>query len=520
MDNSVETNLLGNAIIPAGNVLVHDPGSIDTLREGGKNTLFITWPVWLQLKEWRNRPEIGVDAKECIARIEELRKDGDPSLVIWKKTAINGIKFLSSKDLDDQVIAAAISVKKEFKSTKKFQHFKFLCRDPFSRTTAREVDNNGLVVENYHHDRVEIDDIPNIKRFAISEDDFYTDDFLIYRPETFGEDIDENEGIICQFNNGDEIETFAAIKKGFYFQIIPEDIAAFGIKPRLLFNGGINWAQYIAFQQLLDQEIKLVFLEGSAGTGKTVIALACALAQKNLYTQIALTRPMVPLEDEDKMGFLPGKVEDKMDPWIRPLWTALGFLADNQKVEPPKSESKKEIEKKKPEPKKALEKLEELESEIATLGNKYKIRIDRRRKRKEKKKEKIKEAAKNYGTTDNGRSLTVGQLRLKNNIIIEPLGYIRGMTLPSRSYLILDEGQNTTPHAIKTIITRAGEGTKIVITGDLSQVDVKSLRRLDRNSNGLAHAMAKMKDPLVATTRFESSDSVRSLLAKLATERL
>lgn len=511
---------LGNAIIPAADVLIHDPGSIDTFREGGKNTLFITWPVWLQLKDLRNKPEIGIDAKECIARIEELRKNDDPSLVIWKKIS-NGIKFLSKKELDDQVIAAAISIKKEFRSTRKFQHFKFLCRDPFSRTTAREVDNNGLVVENYHHDRVDIDDISNIKSVDVSEADFYTDDVLIYRPETFGK-LEQNEGVICRYNNGDDLETFAAIRKDFYLQIIPKDISAFGIKPRPLFDGSTNWAQHIAFQQLLDPEIKLVFLEGSAGTGKTLIALACALAQKSLYTQIALTRPMVPLEDEDKMGFLPGKVEDKIAPWIRPLWIALQFLNDNKEAEPtkidPEKTEQKKSELKKSNPKSQI--LLESEAELNGYKSKGKIRVDKRKRRREEKIKKSKETSKNYELTGNGRGLTVEQLRFRNNIIIEPLGYIRGITLPGRTYLILDEGQNTTPHAIKTIITRAGEGTKIVITGDLSQIDLKSLRRLDKNSNGLAHAMAKMRHEIVATTRFESSDSVRSLLAKLATERL
>lgn len=518
----MENSSIGNAIIPAADVLIHDPESIDTLREGSKNTLFITWPVWLQLNVLKSRPEIGIDAKECIDRIEDLRKKNDPSLIIWKKTSsFSGLRFLDKKDFSHQVIAAAISIKETFKSTNRFQGFKFLCRDSFSRTTAREIDGNGLIVENYHHDRVEVETNRKLREVIVSEDDFYTDEYLIYRPEVFG-DLDENEGIICHHENGDGlVKTFSAIKKEFYLQIIPANISAFGIKPLPLFDKSINWSQYIAFQQLLDPDIRLVFLEGSAGTGKTLIALACALAQKNLYTQIALTRPMVQLEDEDKMGFLPGKVEDKMGPWIRPLWMALQFLVENQKIEvTPKPEPTA-----KPEPhkKQDLEPETNLDESMPVSMNKMlrakrktkKEERDKRRERREKREE-----GKKHGFI-NRSATTVEELRFKHNIIIEPLSYIRGMTLYGRTFLILDESQNTTPHTIKTIITRAGEGSKIVLTGDLSQVDIKSIRKsLDKNSCGLAHAMAKMKHKLVATTRFENNDSVRSLLAKLATERL
>ena len=488
----------GNAITPTVDVLVHDPGAIDTLREGGKNTLYITWMVWLQLNTLRNRPEIGIDAKECINRIEQLRKDGDPSLVIWKdQPSYNGINFLDKNDPAHQVIATAISIKEALKPTKKYRSFKFISRDAFSRTTAREIDNNGLIVESYNYDRVEVKSIQTLKEVEVIDSDFYTaqpDVYLLYKHKTFGE-LDENEGVLCHYDGSEyERKLFAAIKKGHYLEIIPENISAFGIRPKPLQNGEINWAQYVAFQQLLDPSIRLVHLEGCAGTGKTLLALACALEQKNIYTQIALTRPMVHLEDQDNMGFLPGKINEKMDPWLRPLWMALQFLIDQQKSDPKKVE---------PKPKK--------EARLNDASAQKKVsKTDKRKERREKR-----EDNRNQKMSSSG---TVEEMRFRNKIIIEPLDTIRGMSFPD-TYLILDEGQNTTPHTIKTIITRASEGTKIVITGDLSQVDLKKL--LDKNSNGLAHSMANMKKhEIFATTRFGNDDSVRSLLAKLGAERL
>jgi PhoH-like ATPase len=486
---------MGNAVIVDTNILIHDPDSIDTLRENGANTLFVPWMVWMELDKLKTKPDVGVDARECIRRIEKIRMANDPALVIWKTTSFKGIKFLNKDNPDHQIIAAAISVKKHFAKEKerKFDKFKFLSRDTFVRATAREIDNNGLLVETYNHDRVEVDNRKKLKHVCIADDDFYTDNVLIYRPEVFG-DMDENEGVVCKYENGDsKIETFAAIRKDCYLQIIPENISAFGISPKLLENGETNWSQHVAFRQLLDPKIRLVFLEGGAGTGKTLLALACALEQRKYYTQIALTRPMVHLENDDKMGFLPGKISEKMDPWLRPLWMSLQFLGENQKSYEPKSKAKKD------EPKKVRA-----------------LKSEKRIARKTRKEEKVE--TEGFNGHDSKNKSVIEDMKEKGKIIIEPLDFIRGMSYPGRIYLILDEGQNTSPHVIKTIITRAGEGTKIIITGDLSQIDIKWL---DKNSSGLANAMVGMRNnPLVGTTCFKDRDSVRSPLAKLALERL
>lgn len=157
---------------------------------------------------------------------------------------------------------------------------------------------------------------------------------------------------------------------------------------------------------------------------------------------------MVHLEDEDRMGFLPGGTMEKMSPWLTPIHQALNFLKENPETRDHKS---------------VIENVE--------------------------------------GT---------------HKIDFLPLDYIRGMTF-SRCRLIIDDAQNLTPHQIKTIITRAGMGTKVVFTGDVGQIDRR--RRLDERSSGLAYAMNRMRNrSLVGVTTFK--ETVRSPLAKLAEEEL
>src|SRR5690606_26444862 len=219
-----------------------------------------------------------------------------------------------------------------------------------------------------------------------------------------------------------------------------EKHSVFGIGPR-------NAEQALAMSALLDPEIKLVTLQGVAGTGKTLLALACALEQRREYRQIYVTRPVVPLSNKD-IGYLPGDIQSKMDPYMQPLWDHLKLI-------------KGQIDKHDNTPKRIDEMLDAEKSAIA------------------------------------------------------PLAYIRGRSL-SHVFFIVDEAQNLTPLEVKTIITRAGEGTKIVFTGDVRQIDTPFL---DAGSNGLSHLIDKAKgDPLFAHITLEKGE--RSPLANLANERL
>jgi PhoH-like ATPase len=215
-----------------------------------------------------------------------------------------------------------------------------------------------------------------------------------------------------------------------------EKRSVYGIKPR-------NAEQAFAIHAALKPEIKLVSIQGVAGTGKTLLALAAALEQKREYKQIYLARPIVPLSNKD-IGYLPGDIKSKVNPYMEPLWDNLKFIQNQY------SETDKEY------------------SKITEMVNQEKL-------------------------------------------VITPLAYIRGRSL-SNICFIVDEAQNLTPHEVKTIITRAGENTKIIFTGDIYQIDTPYL---DSQSNGLSTLIDRLKDhELYAHVTLEKGE--RSELANLA----
>jgi PhoH-like ATPase len=219
-----------------------------------------------------------------------------------------------------------------------------------------------------------------------------------------------------------------------------EKMSAFGIKP-------LNAEQVFALHALLNPEIKLVTIQGVAGTGKTLLALAGALEQKKEFRQIYLARPIVPLSNKD-IGYLPGDIKSKLNPYMEPLWDNLKYIQSQF-----------------PENDKSYKKVQELVEQ--------------------------------------------------EKLLITPLAYIRGRSL-SNIFFIVDEAQNLTPHEVKTIITRAGEGTKIVFTGDIFQIDTPYL---DAQSNGLSYLIEKVKNhKLYAHITLEKGE--RSELANLANELL
>ena len=219
-----------------------------------------------------------------------------------------------------------------------------------------------------------------------------------------------------------------------------EKAHAFGITPR-------NAEQSFALRALLDDDVRLVSVTGKAGSGKTLLALAAALERRTAYRKILLARPVVPLSNRD-LGFLPGDVGAKLDPYMQPLHDNLAVIRES-------------------------------------LGD---------------------------GSDDAKRiplMLETGKLE------ISPLAYIRGRSLP-RIFFIIDEAQNLTPHEVKTIVSRAGEGTKVVFTGDVRQIDHPYL---DARSNGLSHLIHRMTgQPLYAHVTLEKGE--RSELAELASDLL
>lgn len=238
----------------------------------------------------------------------------------------------------------------------------------------------------------------------------------------------DKNSILCYYNPVKEV--IERIEKQYVF----------GIKPK-------NAEQTFALHALLNENIKLVTLQGVAGTGKTLLALASALEQNNKYHQIILARPIVPLSNKD-IGFLPGSAEDKVNPYMQPLFDNLSFIKSQF------SESEKKA-----------KKIQEMEE--------------------------------------------------TSKLKITALAFIRGRSL-SNVMFIVDEAQNLTPHEVKTIITRAGENTKIVFTGDVHQIDTPYL---DEQSNGLSYIIDRLKgQDLFAHVLLEKGE--RSELANLANDLL
>ncbi len=219
-----------------------------------------------------------------------------------------------------------------------------------------------------------------------------------------------------------------------------------------------NREQRFTIDALLDPEIQLVTIAGRAGTGKTLLALAAGLFQvleNQLYKKLLVARPVIPMGRD--IGFLPGELEEKIRPWMQPIYDNLEFLLENGENE--EVYQKEKIEKKK---------------DIHT---------------------------------------TIDYLKQMGILDVEPLTYIRGRSIP-RQFIIIDEAQNLSPHEAKTIITRAGIGTKIVLTGDYYQIDHPYLNLY---TNGISYTFNKMMgQPIFAHITLEKGE--RSELAELASK--
>lgn len=225
-----------------------------------------------------------------------------------------------------------------------------------------------------------------------------------------------------------------------------------------------NIEQTFAFDALLDSRIKLVSILGLAGSGKTLISAGCGLymlEKTEEFRKLLVSRPMIPMGNKDVMGFLPGDIAEKISPWLRPIYDAFEVIL-NPKKSGGKSRDKEEMK----------------ERERAFInGEEY--------------------------------------VQQSKFIDIEPLAYIRGRSI-SDQFMIIDESQNLNPLELKTIITRAGENTKIVLTGDISQIDCPYL---DQYSNGLTVSTNAFLDSSLSAHLVMTS-GVRSKLSEEATKRL
>jgi PhoH-like ATPase len=302
----------------------------------------------------------------------------------------------------------------------------------------------GLMAQDYRNDNVK--DIASLYtgirlREHVDEslvDRMYTQPFTISPSDlTFERPLVPNEYLILRNGKKSALATYdsdrAALRR-------VDKVSAYGITPR-------NAEQAFALNALSNPEVKLVSISGKAGTGKTLLALAAALEHKKEYRQIFMARPVVPLSNKD-LGFLPGDIQSKLDPYMQPLYDNLGVI-QNQ-----------------------------------------------------------------WGVTD-ARHKRIREMREEEKLVIAPLAYIRGRSLVN-IYFIVDEAQNLTPHEVKTIITRAGDGTKLVFTGDIFQIDHPYL---NSRSNGLSYLIDRMQGQSIYA-HVNLTKGERSQLAELASNLL
>ncbi len=325
-----------------------------------------------------------------------------------QKTAAKSKVILVSKDINLRLKAKALNIKAEDFETGKID------RDSTLYTGRQIIENVESDFINKLYKQGQIEDLDLLKD-KVTANGFY----ILKNGKT---------SVLSYFNPFDN--HLERVEKQYVY----------GIKPR-------NAEQTFALHALLNPDIKLVSLQGVAGTGKTLLALASALEQHNLYQQIVLARPIVPLSNKD-IGYLPGNAEDKINPYMQPLFDNLKFIKNQFGIN-----------------EKKYRKIEEMEED--------------------------------------------GKLK------ISALAFIRGRSL-SNVIFIVDEAQNLTPHEVKTIITRAGENTKIIFTGDVFQIDTPYL---DEQSNGLSYLIDRLKgNELFAHITLEKGE--RSELANLANELL
>lgn len=430
------------------NVLLHDFSCIYHFQD---NDIVIPIVTLEELDKFKKgNDQINFNAREFTRELDNLIEDDIPTEGIFLGKG-RGHLFLEtgkpfSKEIeesfsehsaDHKILAIAEYTKNKFPKRKVI----LVTKDINLRVKAKSLAINA---EDYTTDKVQ--NIDDIHKSIDTKENIHVDlinklyqefDGVPVEEFNFTEKIIAHEFMILKGDGKSALTHFDPIQK-----LINrvEKRKIFGIEPR-------NAEQTFSMDALMRPEISLVSLTGKAGTGKTLLALAAALQQQHMYDQIFLARPIVPLANRD-MGFLPGDINEKIGPYMLPLFDNLGVIKHQFK-----SNSKE------------ISKIEEL---------------------------------------------------LKDEkLVITPLAYIRGRSL-SNVFFIVDEAQNLTPHEIKTIITRAGEGTKIVFTGDIHQIDSPYL---DTTSNGLSYLTDKMRGQnLFAHVNLVKGE--RSVLAELASDLL
>ncbi len=429
------------------NVILHDS---DSLRHFADNDIIIPITVLEELDNFKRGNEIiNYHARKFVRTLDELCGDAIFNSGIEIGPGLGKISIRLEEEMSSELKASFSPLKKDHRILNlaylithehKTQKVILVTKDVNLRMKAKAV---GLLAEDYTSDHIkDLKTLYTGTRTIENVDDELID--RIYSDEEnptiselpISEPLQPNEYMVLRAGNKSVLATYNG-HQALLTRV--EKRAVSGISPR-------NAEQIFALDALLNPKISLVTISGKAGTGKTLLALAAGLEQRNQYRQIYLARPIVPLSNKD-IGYLPGDISSKISPYTQPLFDNLGVIQSQNR-----------------EGKNAPHFRDLLEEE---------------------------------------------------KLVISALSYIRGRSLV-KIFFIVDEAQNLTPHEVKTIVTRAGENTKVVFTGDIFQIDHPYL---DSHSNGLSHIIAKMQgEKLYAHINLEKGE--RSELAELASNLL
>jgi len=432
-------------------VLLHDPRSLYAF---GDNLIIIPAVVIEEIDKKKNLLDvIGRNAREVARELDQLRQQnslskgvnlengGTLQIELNHKSFTHVAEWFNEVNNDNRILAVALNLQLENQNKEIQNQVVLVSKDTIMRIKA---DSLGIESQDYLHDKIEYTNETYIgyREYKISSmliDQFYEKGYLEYK---YFKDINlcPNQFLILKAEDANNKSAVGRYDKltGTIKALVFGDNTYWGIR-------GKNVEQRMALEVLLNDDIKLVTLTGKAGTGKTLLSLAAGLFKTNderIYKKLLITKPVIPVGRD--IGFLPGDKNEKLRPWVQPIYDNLELL----------------------------------------LGTKSFTKLE---------------------------DTLVGM----NRIEIEALTYIRGRSVPNQ-FIIIDEAQNLTRHEVKTIITRVGEGSKIVLMGDTEQIDHPYL---DSECNGLTYVVNKFKEEnLSAHMTFKKVE--RSSLAQLAADIL
>ncbi len=429
------------------NVLIHNP---DALTSFADNEVVLPFEVLEELDEFKkDSSEVGRNVRLVIRKLDQLRQRGrinegisleetGGTLRVDIEDALLDHPALLDDTPDNRIISSALRLKQADREVV------FVSKDINARIKS---DALGIHTMDFEKQKVDFEHLytgyREIELDATQLAEFHDAGQLSIEPD---EPFDANEFAILTGPESDAepaIARFDADKKSLIATRYTET-SAMGIHP-------LNPQQQMVFELLMNPEIELVTLLGQAGTGKTLLAVACGLHQvlrAKAYEKLLVSRPIMPMGRD--IGFLPGSKDEKLALWMQPIFDNLSFIFSKSR-----DASQDAVEKQ------------------------------------------------------------LSDLQARDQLELEALTYIRGRSIP-RQFIIVDEAQNLTPHEVKTIATRVGEGTKLVFTGDATQIDNPYL---DSESNGLSYAVDQMRG-LKMVGHVTLVRSERSSLASIASDRL